>query len=231
MLIDNEGYLCLKKHDKLNYEWSKRSYYYIRGKKLVMSNKKMSNFVSIADDLSKTSVRYPDSFNSTLCFDLYFVKGFVKVKADTPAEAKNWVSNINNLALKYTKREEEKLRVVEGSHYADNNPDVKKCYRDMKKETDSIHKFESGGSILQMLKGDLRNVQTPDYLPKIKEEIYSVQSLIMNSTIGNMACADCKSHGDLGDVDWVSVNQGICICLACSGKHRSLTVRFSKVKS
>eukprot|EP00038_Savillea_parva_P000512 m.96573 g.96573 ORF g.96573 m.96573 type:complete len:718 (-) comp10174_c0_seq2:309-2462(-) len=44
---------------------------------------------------------------------------------------------------------------------------------------------------------------------------------------GNSACAEC---GD-AKPSWCSINLGIMVCLRCSGGHRALGVRFSKVRS
>ena len=44
---------------------------------------------------------------------------------------------------------------------------------------------------------------------------------------GNEKCCDCSSL----DTDWGSVNHGTLICLECAGKHRSLGVYVSFVRS
>ncbi len=44
---------------------------------------------------------------------------------------------------------------------------------------------------------------------------------------GNQKCADCPSL----DTDWGSVNHGTLICLECAGRHRSLGVHVSFVRS
>ena len=44
---------------------------------------------------------------------------------------------------------------------------------------------------------------------------------------GNQKCCDCPSL----DTDWGSVNHGTLICLDCAGKHRSLGVHVSFVRS
>lgn len=45
--------------------------------------------------------------------------------------------------------------------------------------------------------------------------------------LGNHKCCDCPSL----DTDWASVSHGTLICLDCAGKHRSLGVRVSFVRS
>ena len=44
---------------------------------------------------------------------------------------------------------------------------------------------------------------------------------------GNNKCCDCHSL----DTDWGSINHGTLICLECAGKHRSLGVHVSFVRS
>ena len=44
---------------------------------------------------------------------------------------------------------------------------------------------------------------------------------------GNSKCCDCGSL----DTDWGSVSHGTLICLDCAGKHRSLGVHVSFVRS
>ena len=60
-------------------------------------------------------------------------------------------------------------------------------------------------------------------------DVHSLTNKIMTSMLGNKICADCKAPKMTSD--WASINQGVCICLSCSGRHRALTVQFSKVKS
>jgi ADP-ribosylation factor GTPase-activating protein 1 len=44
---------------------------------------------------------------------------------------------------------------------------------------------------------------------------------------GNHKCCDCQSL----DTDWGSITHGTLICLECAGKHRSLGVQTSFVRS
>eukprot|EP00986_Skeletonema_menzelii_P008504 scaffold3612_cov124-Skeletonema_menzelii.AAC.1 len=51
---------------------------------------------------------------------------------------------------------------------------------------------------------------------------------LMSSLPGNLTCIDCHSRTD---ISWASVSFGCLMCLQCSGKHRSLGVQTSFVKS
>lgn len=44
---------------------------------------------------------------------------------------------------------------------------------------------------------------------------------------GNQKCCDCSSF----DTDWGNVNHGTLVCLDCAGKHRSLGVHVSFIRS
>ena len=49
----------------------------------------------------------------------------------------------------------------------------------------------------------------------------------LRETAGNDACADCGAPGP----DWASINQGVVLCLDCSGVHRRLGTHLTKVRS
>ncbi len=44
---------------------------------------------------------------------------------------------------------------------------------------------------------------------------------------GNQRCCDCQST----DTNWASVSHGTLLCIECAGKHRSLGVNVSYVRS
>ena len=44
---------------------------------------------------------------------------------------------------------------------------------------------------------------------------------------GNNRCADCGA----ADPEWLSVNLGILICIHCSGRHREMSVQYSRIRS
>lgn len=49
----------------------------------------------------------------------------------------------------------------------------------------------------------------------------------LQSLKGNDVCFDCGAL----DPDWASVNQGTMVCLKCAGRHRTLGVHVSRIKS
>ncbi|XP_076897233.1 putative ADP-ribosylation factor GTPase-activating protein AGD11 isoform X2 [Bidens hawaiensis] len=67
---------------------------------------------------------------------------------------------------------------------------------------------------------DELNVETPPASAQRKLASFLSES-------GNELCADCGAP----DPKWVSVNLGACVCIKCSGAHRSLGVHISKILS
>jgi hypothetical protein len=61
---------------------------------------------------------------------------------------------------------------------------------------------------------------------KNKEVIHSYVADILSR---NSCCCDCNKEGS--NIDWVSINLGLVMCLNCSGKHRALGTDISKVRS
>jgi len=61
----------------------------------------------------------------------------------------------------------------------------------------------------------MAETNTDDFFEKLKEDK------------ANQSCFDCGSASAV----WASVNNGVLICIACSGVHRSLGVQTSLVRS
>ena len=59
--------------------------------------------------------------------------------------------------------------------------------------------------------------------------LWTLQQIIskIRALPGNRRCADCGS----ADPEWLSVNLGILICIHCSGRHRELSVQYSRIRS
>ncbi len=49
----------------------------------------------------------------------------------------------------------------------------------------------------------------------------------IRSLPGNDRCCDCGA----ADPEWLSVNLGILTCINCSGRHRELSVQYSRIRS
>ena len=49
----------------------------------------------------------------------------------------------------------------------------------------------------------------------------------IRSLPGNDRCVDCGAP----DPEWLSVNLGILMCINCSGRHRELSVQYSRIRS
>lgn len=65
----------------------------------------------------------------------------------------------------------------------------------------------------------------------VNDKLYSPQEykklIQISNAPGNNICADCSST----TTGWASINLGIFICLECSGIHRNLGIKISKVRS
>ncbi len=59
--------------------------------------------------------------------------------------------------------------------------------------------------------------------------MHSLQLIIakIRSLPGNNRCVDCGAP----DPPWLSVNLGILMCINCSGRHRELSVQYSRIRS
>ena len=72
--------------------------------------------------------------------------------------------------------------------------------------------------------------QHQEDMEKLAESILSSNTVVKffkTKNGKNFACADCNAPNP----DWISINLGICICIKCSGVHRSLGSHISKVRS
>ena len=63
----------------------------------------------------------------------------------------------------------------------------------------------------------------------VHDSFFAWQRIIfkIRSLPGNDKCADCSAP----DPEWLSVNLGILICIHCSGRHRELSVQYSRIRS
>eukprot|EP00546_Thalassionema_frauenfeldii_P021526 CAMPEP_0178897088 /NCGR_PEP_ID=MMETSP0786-20121207/1547_1 /TAXON_ID=186022 /ORGANISM="Thalassionema frauenfeldii, Strain CCMP 1798" /LENGTH=182 /DNA_ID=CAMNT_0020567589 /DNA_START=70 /DNA_END=618 /DNA_ORIENTATION=- len=86
-------------------------------------------------------------------------------------------------------------------------------------ELAEFHQIELASSELEKIRLGLDDIKNRSFPP-------ACLSLLKNLN-GNLRCIDC--HVD--NPQWATVTYGALLCLKCSGKHRSLGVQVSCVKS
>jgi hypothetical protein len=89
--------------------------------------------------------------------------------------------------------------------------------------------------LLQLAAQELETMKQPKQHQQLSQKIPTQEQSfppaclrLMSSLPGNLTCIDCHSRTD---ISWASVSFGCLMCLQCSGKHRSLGVQTSFVKS
>ena len=79
--------------------------------------------------------------------------------------------------------------------------------------------------LLEMASAELEKMRLE---PEEKYHSFPIACLtLLKSVDGNAQCVDCGDH----DPQWATVSYGALMCLKCSGKHRSLGVQVSSVRS
>lgn len=118
------------------------------------------------------------------------------------------------------------------------NPDCTNASRGSEPKS-ALHLSSSNknNDLLQLAAQELESMKRPKKQQSTKQpaaHISNEQSFppaclrLMSSLPGNYTCIDCHSRTD---ISWASVSFGCLMCLQCSGKHRSLGVQTSFVKS
>ena len=76
---------------------------------------------------------------------------------------------------------------------------------------------------------DIKKQQQKEEMEAYAQSILSSDEVVRQFQAKHQpfVCADCNAP----DPDWVSINLGICICINCSGVHRSLGSHISKIRS
>jgi hypothetical protein len=101
----------------------------------------------------------------------------------------------------------------------------------------SVNNNQQPNDLLELAAQELETMKQPKnqqshyYVSKIPTDEHSFPPAclrLMSSLPGNLTCIDCHSRTD---ISWASVSFGCLMCLQCSGKHRSLGVQTSFVKS
>lgn len=105
---------------------------------------------------------------------------------------------------------------------------------DSSQESSSDDEALSSPSPVPMTKSDLRQLTGVQHqeawitqgIDPVREFPLSCLKLV-RSLPGNNRCIDCGS----ANPQWASISYGVVLCLNCSGRHRSLGVSVSKVRS
>jgi Putative GTPase activating protein for Arf len=88
-----------------------------------------------------------------------------------------------------------------------------------------LHMESTSTSLLEVASAELEHLRLE---PGEKYHSFPKACLSLLKFIeGNAQCVDCGSH----DPQWASVSYGAILCLKCSGRHRSLGVQVSSVRS
>nr|KAF6443108.1 ArfGAP with SH3 domain, ankyrin repeat and PH domain 3 [Molossus molossus] len=125
------------------------------------------------------------------------------------------------------------------------NPEEKKCFdlvthnRTYHFQAEDEHECEAWVSVLQNSKdealssaflGEPSGSPGPWGAAGLDGELQDLTKLLIaevKSRPGNSQCCDCGT----ADPTWLSTNLGVLTCIQCSGVHRELGVRFSRIQS
>ncbi|XP_037357144.1 arf-GAP with SH3 domain, ANK repeat and PH domain-containing protein 3 isoform X2 [Talpa occidentalis] len=122
------------------------------------------------------------------------------------------------------------------------NPEEKKCFdlvthnRTYHFQAEDEHECEAWVSVLQNSKdealssaflGEPSGNPGPPGLDGEPQDLTKLLIAEVKSRPGNGHCCDCRA----ADPTWLSTNLGVLTCIQCSGVHRELGVRFSRMQS
>jgi len=82
-----------------------------------------------------------------------------------------------------------------------------------------FHHIELASSELEKIRLELNDIKNQSFPPACL--------LLLKNLPGNLRCIDCNDDNP----QWAALSYGALLCLNCSGKHRSLGVQVSCVKS
>lgn len=103
--------------------------------------------------------------------------------------------------------------------YMSSSPDDQTYYEDLESKHELLL-LDMASIELEKLRDSSVAVGATAYFPRACLQL-------LKAIPGNLRCVDCNA----ANPEWASVSYGCLLCLECSGRHRSLGVRKSQVRS
>eukprot|EP00736_Rhodelphis_marinus_P013720 Rmarinus@m.16872 len=179
----------------------KRRWFQLEKNKLYYERSSKIGGVAEIDLLLCTVRADPADISLRFCFELVSPQRTWTLQAESEKEKQDWVAAMR--------------RSIESKYYSLDTAPEGSSPPSFSLLDSSVRHRRSGSNI-------------SDYSDDSDEEVHSHPILdALGSVEGNRECADCSAL----DPDWASINNGVLVCIRCSGIHRSLGVRFSKVRS
>jgi hypothetical protein len=206
--IIKHGYLW-KRSSNVKRDW-KRRWFIIQGGKLKYTRQEESDVqppVTVCDIMLCTVRENNKPQDTRFTFEIVSPQNRTyTLKAENYIDKQEWIDAI--------REQTESLLVSGAAHNDDDDDDYD--HEDNNDENGEKRKARAnnrtGGSRLPSGVTSL-GVPSPDIVKEIRAR--------------NNTCVDCGKENP----DWVSINNGVLMCIQCSGIHRSLGVHVSKVRS
>ncbi|EDQ84146.1 uncharacterized protein MONBRDRAFT_39378 [Monosiga brevicollis MX1] len=212
--LTKEGYLFKRAHNVMR-TWSRR-WFILRGGQLLYVNRdKEEPPQAFVEDLRICTVKAEpsESIDRTNCFEIITPSRNFILQADNGIEKERWIlalqtgisDALNNNAQ--TSVASAQRMTVGFSWPASRVITSRHAHSQTCSCNPTLQPLESGDQARESQRRELQN------------DIAALP--------GNELCADCGR----AKPSWVAINMGVCLCINCSGVHRSLGTHFSKVRS